>query len=179
MALGFSINDAVDRALSLNLGRTENLSEPDTRPPSLSGSSMWISEPEPASIVSASSATSPLSRAARDKHRSKTKRHATRSTKVDALLGPRPHHSRHYTAALPTIKAKFDLRKARIAATGRIGLRDGGISPEEMEAGAEEEDPSPTHALQDLFGPRARFHGFHLAKYLGPCVFDSRIPYIS
>jgi hypothetical protein len=148
----------------------ENLAELDSGTPSWPASSAWTSEPEPSLIASAST-TLPLTRAARNKDRSKTKRRAARSPKVDALLDPRRQHSRHYNSASPTIKAKFDVRKIRIATTGWIGVRDDGVSPEEAEAGAEDEGPSPTHALSDFFGAKARFHGFHLAKYLGPCVF--------
>ena len=170
MAAEFSINDAVAHSLSLDAGKTESLAELDSGMSSCPPFSVWTSGPKPATITS-SSKLLPVTHNARDKDRSKAKRRAIRSTKVDALLDPRPQHPRHYTSALPTIKTKFDLCKARIAATGWIGLRDDGVAPEEEEVGAEEEGPAPTHSLADFFGAKARFHGFHLAKYLGPCVF--------
>ncbi|KAJ6550301.1 hypothetical protein B0H19DRAFT_1074163 [Mycena capillaripes] len=87
---------------------------------------------------------------------------------VDALLDARPHHLRHYSKSLPPIKASFELRKVRVAATGWIGLCDNGVAPEEAEAAKEDDGPEPTHTLPNFFGPNANLHSFCLVPYLGP-----------
>jgi hypothetical protein len=87
------------------------------------------------------------------------------------ILDPRPCHPRHLTKSSPAIKTKFTLRKVRVAATGWVGLRSTGVSPQEEDAHAAEEGPQLTHILTDIFGPEAKFHGLKLVEYLGPCVF--------
>ncbi|KAJ6501327.1 hypothetical protein DFH09DRAFT_1336011 [Mycena vulgaris] len=89
-------------------------------------------------------------------------------TLTGILLAECPRHPRHLRTAGPSIKAQFDLRKVRIAATGWIGLRDNRVSPEEAEAGVKQDGYMPIHLLPNFFGVKAIFHTFHLAKYLGP-----------
>lgn len=112
-------------------------------------------------------------RTRRDKTRSKLNRNAARTAakaEADPLLDPRPRHPHHLLKAAKPIKAKFELRKIRIASTGWLSLRDDGESPEEKLAGVKERGPAPTHRLSNLFGPSAIFHGFTLVKSRGPCV---------
>ncbi|KAJ6573155.1 hypothetical protein DFH09DRAFT_1312405 [Mycena vulgaris] len=95
-------------------------------------------------------------------------------TGSDTLVEPSHECSRHpchLRTAGPSIEAQFDLREVHIAATGWIGLRDNGVLPEETEAGVKQEGYTPIHLLPDFFGIKVIFHSFHLAKYLGPCMF--------
>lgn len=114
----------------------------------------------------------PKTRHDRDKARSKLKRQAERRAtkdKADILLDTRPRHPRHLSKPLSPIRAKFELRKVRIASTGWIGLRDNGIAPDDDEEDADTES-SQAHALPDFFGPNATRPGFTYVPYLGPCV---------
>ncbi|KAJ6600048.1 hypothetical protein DFH09DRAFT_1070720 [Mycena vulgaris] len=164
----FSIADAVTDLEALHLGDNEDLAELDSGPPHipLPTSSDTLVEPSHVELKTPSQ----IARATRDKARSKAKRQAARSanSKTDILLEERPRHPRHLRTAGPSIEAQFNLRKVRIAATGWIGLRDSGVSPEEAEAGVKQEGYTPIHLLPEFFGAKAIFHGFHLAKYLGP-----------
>ncbi|KAJ6538367.1 hypothetical protein DFH09DRAFT_1090605 [Mycena vulgaris] len=163
----FSIADAVADLETLHLGDNEDLAELDSGPPHIplpTGSDTLV---QPSHIKFKT--PSQIARATQDKARSKAKRQAARSanSKTDVLLEECPRHPCHLRTAGPSIEAQFNLRKVRIAATGWISLRDNGVSPEEAEAGVKQEGYTPIHLLPD-FGIKAIFHGFHLAKYLGP-----------
>ncbi|KAJ6537570.1 hypothetical protein DFH09DRAFT_1324197 [Mycena vulgaris] len=163
----FSIADAVADLEALHLGDNEDLAELDSGPPHIplpTGSDTLV---QPSHIKFKT--PSQIARATQEKARSKAKRQAARSanSKTDVLLEECPRHPCHLRTAGPSIEAQFNLRKVRIAATGWISLRDNGVSPEEAEAGVKQEGYTPIHLLPD-FGIKAIFHGFHLAKYLGP-----------
>ncbi|KAJ6563722.1 hypothetical protein DFH09DRAFT_1082300 [Mycena vulgaris] len=163
----FSIADAVADLETLHLGDNEDLAELDSGPPHIplpTGSDTLV---QPSHIKFKT--PSQIARTTQEKARSKAKRQAARSanSKTDVLLEECPRHPCHLRTAGPSIEAQFNLRKVRIAATGWISLRDNGVSPEEAEAGVKQEGYTPIHLLPD-FGIKAIFHGFHLAKYLGP-----------
>ncbi|KAJ7640651.1 hypothetical protein B0H17DRAFT_1216496 [Mycena rosella] len=152
----FSIADAV-RAAELNSSEDEDLSQLDSGPPRLNNlpsHSAWSDEPNPTILTTSTC-----------KKRPKKKKTAPEQDLCDILFGDRPRHPRHYASAAPSIQARFELRKIRIAATGWVGLRDTGTAPEETAARAQERGESPTHRLPDFFGPKAIFHGFHLVGY--------------
>lgn len=89
---------------------------------------------------------------------------------------PAAHKRRRVQKHAPPIKlSTYSIKDTRVASTGWIGLRDDGVSEQEAEAGVCEEGWQPTHKLPDFFGKHAKFHGFRLEKYLGPCVLFSRI----
>ncbi|KAJ6601850.1 hypothetical protein DFH09DRAFT_1302038 [Mycena vulgaris] len=164
----FSIADAVADLEALHLGDNEDLAELDSGPPHIplpTGSDTLV---EPSHIKFKT--PSQIAGATQEKAQSKAKRQAARSanSKTDVLLEGCPRHPCHLRTAGPSIEAQFNLRKVRIAATGWIGLRDNRVSPEEAEAGVKQEGYTPIHLLPDFFGVKAIFHGFHLAKYLGP-----------
>ncbi|KAJ6549091.1 hypothetical protein DFH09DRAFT_1087159 [Mycena vulgaris] len=167
----FSIVDAVADLEALHLGDNEDLAGLGSSPPRIplpTGSDTLV---EPSHIKFKT--PSQIAHATREKARSKAKRQAARSanSKTDVLLEECPRHPCHLCTAGPSTEAQFDLRKVRIVATGWIGLRDNRVSPEEAEAGVNQEGYTPIHLLPDFFGVKAIFHGFHLAKYLGPCMF--------
>ncbi|KAJ7689825.1 hypothetical protein B0H17DRAFT_1134760 [Mycena rosella] len=157
-ASSFSIADMV-QAAELHSSRNEDLSELDsgpTLPHDLPTCSPWTDEPDLCSTIHTTSPpTTPCKK--RSAQTQDTLRELARC-KIDILFADRPRHPHHYTSTTPSIKARFELRKICIAATG--------ASLEETVERAEEKVSSPTHCLPDFFGPKAIFHGFHVVEYL-------------
>ncbi|KAJ7027271.1 hypothetical protein C8F04DRAFT_1189707 [Mycena alexandri] len=120
--------------------------------------------------VSSSSAALPT-RSARDKAGSKRRRAQARKSlavQQHTNLQPPARRPQHIKKADPAVKTRFQLMKERVASTGWIGLRDEGQSKQEEAVGFEEPGWSPTHTLPEFFGPKPKWPGFKLIKYLGP-----------
>lgn len=173
----------------------EDLAQADTGFPhslhDLDGSCEPTPEPESNAPLTAASAPTPsaapvrgsskrsTSRVAREKASSKIRRTNHRqSLKVQAyldLLPPQRQH-KHIKKAPAAIKARFDLMKTRVAATGWISLRDDGRSSPERDAGFQEPGWHPSHTLDAFFGPQPKFSGFTLVKSQGQCVISHSFP---
>jgi len=154
----FSITDAV-AAVAVTTHQHEDLAELDTGTPvSLLSAIPVAPAAQPITVTPAAQRTTPTPTTlkAKDKLRSKVKRSEARASikaSADPLRDPRPsRHQRHIRTASPPIKAQFQLRKTRIAATGFIGLRDGG---------------GRTYRLTDFFGDKPKHKGFRLVKSSG------------
>ncbi|KAF8197296.1 hypothetical protein K438DRAFT_1967536 [Mycena galopus ATCC 62051] len=154
----FSITDAV-AAVAVTTHQHEDLAELDTgTPASLLSAIPVVPAAQPITMTLAAQRTTPTPTTlkAKDKLRSKVKHREARASikaSADPLRDPRPsRHQRHIRTASPPIKAQFQLRKTRIAATGFIGLRDGG---------------GRTYRLTDFFGDKPKHKGFRLVKSSG------------
>ncbi|KAJ7758599.1 hypothetical protein B0H16DRAFT_1720688 [Mycena metata] len=171
-APGFSIGGAVLSVLESQ--QDEDLAEPDTVDEDLAAAVETLevetaaeptpSSPSPPSPPSQASAP----RKARGKAGSKVRRQiARKAAKVNDHLRllPPARRPKHVKAAVP-VKTKFQLMKHRVASTGWIGLRDDGQSTQEKAVDFEEPGWTPSHQLQDFFGDRRRFKGFHKTRPL-------------
>ncbi|KAK7033880.1 hypothetical protein R3P38DRAFT_2773188 [Favolaschia claudopus] len=150
----FTIVDAVAAAAAVQ-ERHEDLSSPDNddlQPPNQSLPKATATLATPATATLATTASHNKQGSRRERHQKRAAANAVR----DALADPRSPPRRHQV--LPGLKkpiiTKFHIMKARIAATGWVGVQ-----------GKKEPD---LHRLEDFFGPGAKRKDFTLVKVPPP-----------